>query len=275
MYVLRLRRKQALSVFTVYVPINGGLKYVRDQGLDFLKEKFGGLELNIQEQRGEDIPRLVNALYEDMEPVAGLTGEDLLDNFLLGEYGSSVNRRLVFKSLGLRNKGPYKNAIFGLPALCILGNGGISLGRFVEAYPNVRYSEVRQLKATELQEPDFNGKKVAIPKRYEPLIRSRVRLDGAELLPLDGKVDVTAARGDADYSIDIVLTGRTCRKEGLGFFPPVLYLSDGVVLGNRKAREESAKKELGTPNFSDWYIWLNTGRVPRRYSVGGGGNFSH
>ncbi len=259
-------------VFTVFVPTNSGLQYVRDRGLDFLKEKFSGLELNIQEQRGEYIPELVNSLYEDREPVIGITGEDLFDNFLFEKYGSPVNKRLFFKNLSLRNKGPYENAFLGLPALCILGKGGIALDKFVEAYPNVRYSEVRQLRAAELQEPDFNGKRIAIPKRYEAPIRSRVRLNGAELLLLDGKVDVTAARGDADYAIDIVLTGRTCMEEGLGFFPPVLYLSNGVVLGNRKAQERP--KQI-LPKLSDWFLWLNTGRVPRGFSGGDGGNWGH
>lgn len=234
--------------------------------------------MNIQEQRGEDIPRLVKGLYDDRDPIIGLSGKDLLDNYLLEEFGGEqfardgMRSRLVAKFLGLRNKGPYTNAIFGLPALCILGEGGITLDKFVEGYSRVRDCEVIQLRGTELLGPDFSGKKVAIPRRYEALIRSRVRLTGAEVLPLDGKVDVSAARGDADYAIDIVLTGRTCREEGLGFFPPVLYLSDGVVLGNKKAQEEP--KQRGS-RPSDFYLWLNTGRVPRSSSGGTDYKFSH
>ncbi len=274
---MRLRRKQALNVFTVFVPTNSGLKYVRDRGLEFSKKKFSGLGLNIQEQRGEYIPELVNALYEDRKPVVGITGEDLLTNFLLeeiGRYDAACIRRsmLVVGRLGLRNKGSYESAVFGLPALCILGKGGISLDKFVEAYPRARDCGMNLLRNTELQEPDFSGKKVAIPKRYEALIRSYVRLTGAEILLKDGKVDVTAARGDADYAIDIVLTGRTCKEEGLGFFPPILYLSDGIMLGNRKAQEQPKQR---MPRLSDWEIWFNTGRVPKHYSGGSSGNWSH
>lgn len=246
---------------------------MRDRGLDFLREKYGGLEFDLQEQRGEDIPRLINTLYEDNEPVTGLTGEDLLDNFLVKEKSRYSNRELVFRKLGLFNKGLYENSVFGLPALCILGKGGISLDKFVEAYPGIRNRELRQLRRTELQEPDFKGKRVVIPKRYEALIKALVRLDGSELMPLDGQVDVTAARDEADYAIDVVLSGATCRREGLGFFPPVLYLSDGVVLANKKAKDCSREKESSVRNLSDFDIWFNTGRVPVRSS--GGGNFSH
>ena len=257
------------------MPTNRGLQYVREQGLEFLRINFVCLEIKVEEQRGEDIPRLVNSLYEDEAPVVGITGEDFLDNFLFGEYRSSVNRRLMFKRLDLRKNGPYENTLFGLPALCILGEGGITLDKFVEAYPTVRDNEVRQLRGSELQEPDFRGKRVAIPRRYEALISSRVRLEGAEILLLDGEVDVTAARGGADYAIDIVLTGRTCREEGLGFFPPILYLSDGVILANQRVKTESVRKKLDTKRFSDWEIWFNTGRASRKYTGGGGNNFSH
>ncbi len=266
-----------LVVFTVYVPCNKGLQYVREQGLDFLNKKFNGFELIVQEQRGEDIPRLVERLYNENNPVVGLTGKDLLDNYLLEEFGEdkfirdNLRKRLVVKNLELKNKGPYKNSVFGLPALCILGCGGISLDLFVDAYPIVRDREITLLKGTELQEPNFKGKRIAIPERYEKLIRSRVRLTGAKILPLEGKVEVTAARDNADYAIDIVLTGRTCRKEGLGLFPPILYLSDGIILGNKKAQEGSNRRKM---EFSDFDLWMNTGRDMRRCEMGSY-NFSH
>ncbi|MBI4918674.1 hypothetical protein HY837_02000 [archaeon] len=253
-----------LVVFTVYVPTNSGLKYVREEGIRFLEEKFKGLKLNVSEQRGEDIPELVKNFYEYKAPVIGITGEDLLDNYLLENFSedefvrAKYRKELVLQNLGLKNKGQYKNSAFGLPALCILGKEGIPLEKFVKAYPQVRTREITQLRGTELQEPCFEKTRVAIPKRYEKLITSRVKLTGAEILLLEGKVDVTVSKGDADYAIDIVLTGRTCKEELLGFFPPVLYLSDGVVLGNKKSQEKPKQRQSG---ISDFDVWLNTGRI--------------
>lgn len=258
----------------VYLPTNRGLQFVRDRGLEFVRKTFEerikqGLEVNLQDQRGEDIPRLVEVSFDDEKSVVGITGQDLLDNYL--DKWSSVSdsytkdtrdrkrTQLLVSKLGLKNKGAYEGTLFGLPTLCILGYGGIPSLYFKQAYPAVRDRELCELRGSELQEPNFSGKTIAIPACYEALIRSRVRLDGATLLPLDGKVDVTAARGEADYAIDIVLSGKTAREEGLGFFPPLLYQSDGVVIGNKKAQEKPQK--VFEP--SEWDIWFNTGRVRR------------
>jgi ATP phosphoribosyltransferase len=240
-----------------------------------VREKFQGLELDIQEQFGENIPGLVDSLRDDPYPIVGITGEDLLDNFLLQKYGADKRIRwredLLISELDLRGEGPYEKAVFGLPALCILSERGFSLDEFIRAYPEARDFKLQELKGP-FYTPDFSGKRVALPTRYENLIRYLVGLDNAEILSLEGKADVTAARGEADYAIDIVLSGRTCREQGLGFFLPVLYLSDGVVLGNGKTK---GKPKRPAPEFSPFELWLNTGRVPRPPGVDRPGTYRH
>ena len=129
-----------LIVFTVFAPSNRGLRYVREQGLFFLSKNFSGLELKIEEHKGEDIPGLVKDLYYDNKSkVAGLTGEDLLVSYIAGTIGNNIfgdgwENSLVLKYLCLRGKGPYEKAVFGLPSLCILGRNGIDPDKFAEAY---------------------------------------------------------------------------------------------------------------------------------------------
>jgi len=243
----------------VYVPQNRGLQYVREQGLRRLQERYTQRTVEIQEARGEDIPLIVQRRYNNDEPVFGITGGDLFDNFLFEErtkepcsvkelHREKQRKDLYRERLNLRGSGFYQKAIFGLPALCILGKGGISLERFVDAYPQIRTQNYNQLRRSECCEPDFRGKKVVIPKRYEYLIRARTDLTEAEVICLEGKVDVTAARGGADYAVDIVLTGKTCCAENLGFFPPVLYLSEGIIIGNKRTQEKN-KLKIGDYSF--------------------------
>jgi len=158
--------------------------------------------------------------------------------FVENEAIENTRENLVVRTLGLGNKGPYGNSIFGLPSLAILGKGGISIDNYVAAFPQEKVPYGEGLNFSSKQMLCFYKKKVVIPKMYELLIRSKVNLGEAEVLALDGQVDVTAAKGFADYAIDIIDTGFTVRKEGLGIFPPLLYQSDGVILGNIKAKSE-------------------------------------
>lgn len=224
-------------VFTVYVPTNRGLQYVRAEGIKFLQKKFPQAALQMCNARGENIPEIVAIKSCDINPVFGITGGDLLQEYYVRTKPDKAEERiktdLIITTLGLEGKGSYQNTVFGLPALCILGKGGMDLDCLVSVYfPEFMF----------FGKPNFQGKKVAIPKRYEQLINFEVDLSKADVLALDGKVDVTAAKGIADYAIDIVLTGTTCKEQGLGIFQPPLFFSDGVVLGNYAARRMMAPK---------------------------------
>jgi len=126
--------------------------------------------------------------------------------------------------LNLSWLGSYADSIFGLPTLCVLGKGGMGFEEFKKAYGN---------SLTRKTTPNFQQKRVVIPGRYERLIRSLVQQDDVEYISLEGKVDVTAATDSSiDYAIDIVLSGKTCIREGLGIFA-TLFKSDGVLVYNR------------------------------------------
>lgn len=249
---MRLKHQLVLIAFTVYVPTNSGLQFVREEGLKELARR--GRQLDIRECRGENIPYEV-ATTEGR--VAGITGEDLLANFRRSEEYEQLyiargrNSPISEQQLGLNRRGPYEESVFGLPALCVLGKGGMSFDAFTKAYP-LEYDTSGDMtfkclaptgggcdgalweQATE-RIPDLSGKRVAIPKMYENIIRYLVRkkAEGTEFLTLDGKVDVTTATDNSiDYAIDIVLTGKTCKDSGLGIFER-LYLSDGIILWRR------------------------------------------
>ncbi|MBI4153047.1 hypothetical protein HY497_00865 [Candidatus Woesearchaeota archaeon] len=249
------------------MPANRGLKFVREEGLKEIRRKYETkLELDLQECRGEDIPRKVYAARESIpklretgKTVFGITGQDFLDEYLSSkEYEQELRRRiekcgdgyaLRGQPLDLSRKGDYERAVFGLPALCLLGKGGMSLEAFVKAFPKDSKKSFEKSGYWERERiPLLQGKRIAIPQRYSNLIRRFLwrnynekgwplwpgtRESDVGLIPLDGKVDVTAATDDTiDYAIDIVLTGKTCKENNIGIFE-VLYRSDGVILSNR------------------------------------------
>lgn len=224
------RRKELQIVFIVYAPTNKGLKYVRDQGLASIQAQYKA-SVFLKEARGEDIPQLTS---NEKGLSLGITGNDLTEN-----YGYAK----PLQSLNLYRTGPYADTVFGLPALCVLGKGGLPPRTFAAQRLSVLQNgnkqdvleTIRELNGVAYPEtPDLCGKRVAIPKRYENLIRSRVWCDWlVEWVVLDGKVDVTAATDSSiDYAIDIVLSGKTCESVGLGIYE-IIYVSDGVLVSNQ------------------------------------------
>lgn len=220
---------------------------MRERGLLFISERYVGKNLNVRDIRGEDIPGRISALENDPLPVVGITGDDLFANFLAKEYGRSDDEggrsKLLIDRLWLDGNGPYEYALFGLPALCLLGGEGMDIGTFANFYSMDFKASKRDWQMGLLPNPKLKGRTVAIPRRYRELIKSSLpdNGEGIGFIPLEGKVDVTAARGGADYAIDIVVSGKTFRENGMGIFPRVLYLSDGVVLGNAKAKEKPSR----------------------------------
>ena len=101
-----------------------------------LGKKFGSLEMIVREERGEDIPCIIERCDNAEAMVFGITGEDLLADYLIKEFGDSPARYerqedLIAARLDLRNKGLYEKTAFGLPALCILGKGVMLLDDFI------------------------------------------------------------------------------------------------------------------------------------------------
>ncbi len=227
-------RAICLIVFTVYAPTNRGLAYARKVGLERLTT-LGSIR--IIDVRGELISDLVSL---SASPALGINGEDLLCNYA-SKYARGRSWRearedvleyfgsLLVDRLRLDGKGAYRSALLELPSLCILARS--------DKYPVTEQSDV--LFRSMPWERPLDARRFAVPLFYADFIRLRLEdmgLGRPQLVPLDGKVDVTAAMDRMfDGAIDIVLSGTTCRQYGLGIVA-VLYRSDGVIVGNTSGR---------------------------------------
>ena len=252
-----------LIAFTVYVPTNRGLAFVREEGLKEIAAQYKNISLI--EARGEQIPESVELQKDSKNLVMGITGADLVRNYesiMLSRERDSLNEDFfneelkeslyplstIEVELNLGFKGPYQEAIFGLPSLCVLGRGGMPLDVYKEAYASRPMSSfpLFELYSEATRIPYLGDKKIVIPKRYELFLRrkylsdalSNAKIKMPTIISLEGKVDVTAAAdASIDYAIDIVVTGTQSRKSGLGIFC-VLYQSDGVILRNPEAEKD-------------------------------------
>lgn len=77
------------------------------------------------------------------------------------------------------------------------------------------------------------GKRIATS--YPNLVREDLKARGldAEVIRLDGAVEISIRLGVADVIADVVSTGRTLRKQGLAVFGDSLCDSQAVVVGRR------------------------------------------
>jgi ATP phosphoribosyltransferase len=137
--------------------------------------------------RGEDVPAIANALALLGRRVVGLTGDDLLNEWLAA--GNKLAPQVT------RATRPWTDpaALFGSPALCLMGA------------PN---------------RPLSSGKRVAICNKYRNLaecyLRSvEVRAGAIERVYISGALENVQLLGLADFIIDIVVTGATAREAGL------------------------------------------------------------
>lgn len=80
---------------------------------------------------------------------------------------------------------------------------------------------------------DLAGKRIATS--YPNLVREDLKARGleAEVIRLDGAVEISIRLGVADAIADVVSTGRTLRKQGLAVFGDSLCDSEAVVVGRR------------------------------------------
>ncbi|HLC32747.1 MAG TPA: hypothetical protein VJJ82_02890 [Candidatus Nanoarchaeia archaeon] len=220
------------------MPENRGLTYVLKQGLlRLLQEKErNNWELDIYYCRGENIPitvylprgRLFKEYFAYKQPVIGVTGEDLFLELQRDEEDDKKPE--ILEKLNLKRTGPYKNFAFGLPTLCLLGKGGLSPKEYAWRKGSYYPKDI----------PELKGKTIAIPEYYPRLIMQQLEeftsLEGVRWIILDGKVDVTAAAQGIEYVVDIIGTGTTCERVGLGVIAS-LGASDGVLIGNPAAQK--------------------------------------
>lgn len=81
----------------------------------------------------------------------------------------------------------------------------------------------------------LQGKRVATS--YPNLVRKHLTVHGieAEVIRLDGAVEISIRLGVADVIADVVSTGRTLRKQGLEPFGEPLCVSEAVIVGRKDA----------------------------------------
>jgi ATP phosphoribosyltransferase len=152
--------------------------------------------------RGEDIPLVMNRIARRSQAAVGITGDDLLDDWLAA--GNELDER-VTRSRILWNDA---RAVYGKPALCLIAAQG---GGF---------------------EPQ--NARIAVCARYQNLAaRFLEQTYGAATLlnvtPFSGGTETLIGVGLADAVIDIVVTGSTIRSLGLEV-REVIYTSDLALL---------------------------------------------
>jgi ATP phosphoribosyltransferase len=156
--------------------------------------------------RGEDVPLLASELAAARRRVLAFTGEDLLDEWL--RAGNALDPGLV----RARELWSDPAAIYGAPALCLIGAGNLpaDTGASVRIAVCARYARLAQSFVSDLRN---GGLKV-------------------DCITIQGSLETVVLQGLADFIIDVVVTGRTIAQAGLRV-ARVISLSDLAVLESR------------------------------------------
>lgn len=108
---------------------------------------------------------------------------------------------------------------------------------------------------------DLDGLRVATS--YPTLVRDDLRRQGvaAEVIRLDGAVEISVQLGVADAIADVVGSGRTLRQHGLAAFGDVICSSEAVLLEGRDSVDTSEKAQLAARLqgvvFAQQYLMLD------------------
>jgi ATP phosphoribosyltransferase len=185
---------------TVLVPKNGGLIAQAARTLATLGIPEDAIQCNL---RGEDIPYVANELAREGRVITALTGEDLLADWMAA--GNSLDGRLATRIVPWASE----DAMFGKPALCLIGGPDSELASLPES-------------------------RVAVCARYKNLAAGflaghDVSSGRLRIATIQGALEEMLTHGLADFIIDVVLTGRTVRENGLKI-QAVICKSDLAVL---------------------------------------------
>ena len=137
--------------------------------------------------RGEDVPYIASTLAARGASVVGITGEDLLDEWL--QAGNALDPRLALRSVAWADPA----ARYGAPALCLISKPGESLGDDIRIACCSKYR--------------------AAAGRYIAALQA----GGRTVTPLwvSGSVETLCLSGLAEFLIDVVVTGATLERSGL------------------------------------------------------------
>ena len=157
----------------------------------------------IVEVRGEDVSFYVRQLADAGKQAIGMTGEDLYREFCLEERepGLKIIRRIAWND---------KNALFGKPALCLMGPKG---KRFEELPTELRVCVAAKYKK--------------LAKKYLNLLEDKGY--AFKKTYMNGAVEESFAQGLADILIEIVYTGNSMRENNLEVYEKILE-SDFVII---------------------------------------------
>ena len=165
--------------------------------------------LNTLEFRAEDIPLSVYSLASSNKKAIGLTGEDLFRDFLLKKRNSGL---ILLKKVIWEDR----NALFGKPALCLLGPKGKALNDFPKGQElrvgiSTKYKELAKKYLNQLESKGYIFRKLAI----------------------NGCCETAVTAGLVDLAIDIVYTGKSMQEAGLEVYDRV-FTSDFVIIGSKR-----------------------------------------
>lgn len=151
--------------------------------------------------RGEDVPYITGAIAASGRAALGITGEDLLEEWLAG--GNMLSAALR------RMKVPWEDsdAVYGKPALCLIGAAETRLKGQTRIAIAARYLNLAERYVRELE----------------------ARGNSVERIVVQGALENVCLQGLADFIIDIVVTGKTVREAGL-VVKDVVCKSDVAVL---------------------------------------------
>lgn len=192
-----------LDPTTIIAPKNRGLAVQVARALEQHSERETTCVI-----RGEDVPFLANQLARTGRRVLAFTGDDLLEEWLAA--GNVLDSTLTRS----RSIWADEEAIYGAPALCLIGERSFKL----PTRPEERL-------------------RVAVCARYRQLATRFLAdwlgsADCYELIPIVSSVESVVLHGIADLMIDVVLTGRTISAAGLRVHR-VISTSDLAVLESR------------------------------------------
>lgn len=186
------------------VPKNNGLK----------KWALMASEINskakVIEMRGEDIPEIVSKFLKEKKKAIGITGEDLFKEYLLKSFDKTIKelKRILWLD---------ESFLFKKPTLCLLGPKDKKfeeLPKRLRVCINTKYKNIAKKYFLNF----YENKGYIFDKIY--LYGSTEELFNEEIV---------------DIVIDVVCSGESARKVGLGVYKPLFY-SDIVIIGDKNER---------------------------------------
>ncbi len=138
-----------------------------------------------------------------------------------------------FIDMGVTGRDLMVDSLVDINELLPLGFGGSS---FRYAVPN---------ESTDNGVKDFDGKRIACS--YPNLVKKDLEANGvsAEVIKLDGAVEISIKLGVADVIADVVESGRTLKEAGLKVIGETIMKSEAILVSKNasiiKEREEAAR----------------------------------